>query len=55
MNLVACPRCGAQIDVSSFAPGSSFVCGACQNTLQVPEAATESGLRRGRGSVFAGR
>ncbi len=39
MNLVACPRCGAQFDVSSFAPGSSFVCGACQNTLQVPAAA----------------
>ncbi len=38
MNLVACPRCGAQFDVSSFAPGSSFVCGACQNTLQVPAA-----------------
>jgi hypothetical protein len=38
MNLVSCPRCGAQFDVSSFAPGSKFVCGACQNLLQVPAA-----------------
>src|SRR5688572_15793916 len=39
MNLVACPRCGAQFDVSAFAPGSNFVCGACKNMLQVPAAA----------------
>ena len=39
MNLVSCPRCGAQFDVSAFAPGTEFVCGACQNLLQVPGAA----------------
>ncbi len=38
MNLVSCPRCGAQFDVSTFAPGAKFVCGACQNLLQVPAA-----------------
>ena len=36
MNLVACPRCGSQFDVSTFAPGSTFQCGACRNILQVP-------------------
>jgi hypothetical protein len=39
MQLVACPRCGAQFDVSAFAPGTKFVCGACKNMLQVPAAA----------------
>jgi hypothetical protein len=27
--LQACPKCGAQFDVSAFAPGSQFTCGAC--------------------------
>ncbi|HEU4394211.1 MAG TPA: hypothetical protein VFS92_01520, partial [Planctomycetota bacterium] len=45
MNLVACPRCGAQFDVSAFAPGSNFVCGACKNMLQVPAAVAPAAPR----------
>jgi hypothetical protein len=42
MNLVSCPKCSAQFDVSTFEPGSTFVCGACKNTLQVPAAKGKS-------------
>ncbi len=38
MNLVACPRCSAQMDVSSFQPGTKFQCGGCGNILEVPAA-----------------
>ncbi|MEN8148667.1 MAG: hypothetical protein ABFS86_02520, partial [Planctomycetota bacterium] len=38
MNIVACPKCAAQFDVSTFQPGSTFVCGSCGNVLTVPGA-----------------
>lgn len=38
MNLVACPRCSAQMDVSAFQAGTKFQCGGCGNILEVPAA-----------------
>ncbi len=36
MSLVPCPGCGSQFDVSTFKPGTSFRCGACNGLVQVP-------------------
>ena len=32
-SLQSCPRCGAQFDISTFAPGQRFTCGSCETVL----------------------
>ena len=48
---VACPSCGAELDVSTFAPGAHFRCGACRLELVAPPAAAPQPLRSRKGSV----
>jgi hypothetical protein len=36
MKLVKCGKCGAQFDVASMRPGTTFACGKCRNAVSVP-------------------
>ena len=40
MKLVKCGKCGAQFDVASMRPGSSFACGKCRSPVAVPAEAS---------------
>ncbi len=55
MQLQACTRCGAQFDVSGFAAGQAFSCGACGTVLTagVSAAAAPAGRKPGTARVGA--